>query len=66
MAFATANAYSMGRSGGSNYDLIYDSQRDGLNSPYVVYDSKRDGLNSPRANLYANDQSLTTVFDSKR
>lgn len=48
----------------SNYEVIFDSKRDGLNH-FVVYDSKRDGPNSPLRSMYANDPSLTTIFDTK-
>ncbi|ODN06489.1 hypothetical protein Ocin01_00184 [Orchesella cincta] len=48
-----------------NYEVIFDSQRDGWNHPWVVYDSKRDGLDSPLRSQFDNDPNLVTVFDSK-
>lgn len=49
----------------SNYEVIYDSKRDGLNHPFVIYDSKRDGQDSPLRSMYANDPTLETIFDTK-
>jgi len=49
----------------ANYEVIYNSKRDGLNHPFVVYDSKRDGQDSPLRSLYENDPNLETIFDTK-